>query len=197
VVVLDLKAIEAVDAHVLGAVLMNRRDESPLIVFGAQGHLDPARAFYRGLMEAMAISFLGVYGPLYQPKQYLTPNSDSNFTDLDRNVAFFTSAEGATDKRRAIRNFQGGRKVLSSMKSHDTGDVRADTARLIRQLSAVSEYGIFLDITPPETASRGWRVMRVFLPELVTMCVPGVPYDEHPRLKAHGGVRNAFPHPLP
>jgi thiazole/oxazole-forming peptide maturase SagD family component len=197
VVALDLKAIDGVDAHVIGAVLVNRRDDCPLIVFGAQGHLDPARALYRGLMEAMAISFLGVYGPLYQPKQYLATTSDRTFTDLDRNVAFFTSPESAAEKRRVIENLKGSRKVLSSMKSHDTGDVRADTARLIRQLGAASEYGVYLDITPAETAARGWKVMRVYLPELVTMCVPGVPYDEHPRLKAHGGIRNGYPHPLP
>lgn len=197
VLALDLKVLDGVDAHVFGSVILNKEAERPFIVFGAQGHLDPARAFYRGLMESVAIAFLGIYGPLFLPKEYLASTSGSTFTDLDRNVAFFASPEDADEKRAVIGNLVGGRRVLSGMKSHDSGNVGADTARLIRQLSKVSEYGVYLDVTPPETRGRGWKVMRVFLPELVTMCVPGVPYREHPRIKAHGGVVNEYPHPLP
>lgn len=194
---LDLRVMENVDAHVIGSALINKRDERPLVVFGGQGHLDPARALHRSLMEAMAIAFLGVYGPLYLPKEYLVSTSGSTFTDLDRNVSFFASPEDADKKKSLIRKMADGRKALSGMKSYDTGNVEADTARLVRQLSSVSEYGVYLDITPPESRRWGWKVMRVFFPELVTMCVPGVPYSEHPRVKAFGGIRNEFPHPLP
>jgi len=197
VLALDLRLLKNVDAHVFGSILINKVNERPFIMLGAQGNLDPVRAFYRGLMEAVAISFLGIYGPLYMPKEYLATSSDANFTDLDRNVSFFASPENAAEKRNVIQKLIGGRKVLSGMKSYDTGDAGADTARLIRQLSSVSEYGVYLDITPPETLSRGWKVMRVFFPELVSMCVPGVPYSEHPRIKAHGGISNQYPHPLP
>ena len=83
------------------------------------------------------------------------------------------------------------------MKSYDTGNVRADTTKLLRQLSVVSRYGVYLDVTPPETCHRGWKVMRTLIPELVTMCVPGVPYSQHPRFANYGGIRNEYPHPLP
>jgi thiazole/oxazole-forming peptide maturase SagD family component len=194
---LDLKVLDGVDAHVLGAVLVNKKRDRPFIVFGAQGHLDPVRGFYRALMEAVAIAFLGIYGPLYLPQEYFASTAGATFTDLDRNVAFFASPEDSEEKRAVIRKLIGGRRVLSGMKSHDSGDAGADVARLVRQLSSVSRYGVYLDVTPPETRGRGWTVMRVLLPELVTMCVPGVPYREHPRFKVYGGVRNEFPHPLP
>ncbi|HYY94277.1 MAG TPA: YcaO-like family protein, partial [Pyrinomonadaceae bacterium] len=197
VLTLDLRALEGVDAHVIGSAVINKKGERPFISFGAQGHLDPARASYRSLMEAVAVSFLGIYGPLYLPKEYLASTDGSNFTDLDRNVAFFASPENAAAKLELFRRLAGERKALSGLRSYDTGDVRADTARLVRQLSAVSEYGVYLDVTPPETRGHGWKVMRVFIPELVTMCVPGVPYSLHPRLAAHGGIRNEYPHPLP
>jgi thiazole/oxazole-forming peptide maturase SagD family component len=197
VLTLDLSLIKGLDAHVIGSTVINKKQERPFISFGAQGHLDPARACYRSLMEAVAVSFLGIYGPLYMPKEYLASTEGSGFTDLDRNVAFFASPDDAAVKREVFRKMTGERKALSGMKSYDTGDVRADTARLVRQLSTVSEYGVYLDVTPPETRERGWKVMRVFIPELVTMCVPGVPYSEHPRLVAHGGIRNEYPHPLP
>jgi thiazole/oxazole-forming peptide maturase SagD family component len=194
---LDLRVLDSVDAHVFGSVLINKTHDRPLIVMGAQGHLDPVRAFYRSLMEATAIAFLGAYGPLYLPKEYLAADAGLNFTDLDSNVAYFAAPEDAETKKNVIRKMVNGKKVLSSFKRYETNDVAADTARLVRQLSSVSKYGVYLDITPPETSSQGWRVMRVFLPELVTMCVPGVPYSRHPRIVACGGIHNEYPHPLP
>ena len=77
VLALDLRVLKGVDAHVFGSVVINKRDERPFLMLGAQGHLDPRRGFYRSLMEAVAISFLGIYGPLYLPKWYLTPTSGS------------------------------------------------------------------------------------------------------------------------
>jgi thiazole/oxazole-forming peptide maturase SagD family component len=196
VLALDLSVLPGVDAHVFGSVVVRKRAESPYLMLGAQGHLNPVKAFYRSLMEAVSISFLGIYGPLFLPKEYLSADGQG-FTDLDTNVAFFVSSHDAPRKRAAIERLISGKRVLSGMRNYDSGDVGEDTARLIQQLSAFSKYGVFLDVTPPETVSRGWKVMRVFLPELVTMCVPGVPYTEHPRMKAHGGVRNEYPHPLP
>jgi thiazole/oxazole-forming peptide maturase SagD family component len=196
VIALDLSVLRGVEAHVVASTVVCKRPERPYLMLGAQGHLNPVKAVYRSLMEAISISFLGIYGPLYLPKQYLASGSQG-FTDLDTNVAFFVAPDDAPRKRAAIERLISGRRALSTMKNHDSGDVSSDTARLIQQLSAFSTYGVFLDITPPETASRGWKVMRVFLPELLTMCVPGVPYTEHPRMKRHGGVRNEYPHPLP
>jgi thiazole/oxazole-forming peptide maturase SagD family component len=197
VLALDLSATLPVEAHVIATALVNRKDERPLIVLGAQGHLDPASAFYRSLMEAMAIAFLGIYGPLYLPEQYFASRSGSDFTDLDRNVSFFASPEDGERKRAVLRELVCGTKVLSSLKSYDSGGNADDTAKLVRQLSSVSEYGVYLDVTPPEARPFGWYVMRVFFPELVTMCVPGVPYGAHPRFEAFGGIRNEYPHPLP
>lgn len=197
VLALDLRVLEGVEAHVCGVALMNQREERPFIVMGAQGHFDPVRALYRGMMEAAAIGFLGVYGALYMPKEYVPSASGHNYTDLDSNVALFASPENGAEKRALLEGMANGRTTLSSLKSYATQDVGADTARLLQQLSKYSEYGVYLDVTPPETQHRGWKVMRVFLPELVTMCVPGVPYSQHPRIRRYGGIRNEYPHPLP
>jgi thiazole/oxazole-forming peptide maturase SagD family component len=198
---LDLRSLEGVDAHVTAAVLSNKKDARPLLVMGAQAHLDPVHAVYRAMAEAIAVSFLGIFGPVYLPGQY-SPGSDSDsdgldFTDLDRNVGYFADPTRAAEKRAAIGALVGPRRPLSALDSYSSGDTRDDLARLLGQLSHVSEYGVYLDITPPEALEKGWRVMRTFIPELVTMCVPGVPYSLHPRMAAFGGVRNRYPHPLP
>jgi len=193
----DLGILENVDAHVLGTAIMNKKEERPFIVYGAQGHLDPLKGFYRSFMEAVAISFLGTYGPLYLPEEYFTYPENDTFTDLDKNVAFFAFPNDGQKKRDLLRSMVKGKKLLSSMKTYETGNTKKDVTKLIRQLSGVSEYAVFLDVTPPEARGKGWYVMRVFIPELVTMCIPGVPYSQHPRLKKFGGITNEYPHPLP
>jgi hypothetical protein len=54
-----------------------------------------------------------------------------------------------------------------------------------------------IDITPAELSETRWKVMRVFVPELVSMSLPGVPPRNHPRIRDYGGVTNDRPHPLP
>lgn len=195
VLVLDIQVLEEIQAHVLASFVINKQEARPFITIGAQANLEPVHALYRSLMEALAISVLGIYGPMYLPKQFMTPAS--SFTDLDSNVAFFACAENGEEKRQVIKRLVSGQIPLSAMKSYETGNAQADTTALIQQLSSVSKYGVSLDVTPPETSNHGWKVVRVFLPELVTMCVPGVPYGSHPRLNAYGGIRNRYPHPLP
>ncbi|HLP58331.1 MAG TPA: YcaO-like family protein [Candidatus Deferrimicrobium sp.] len=193
----DLSILKEVDAHVFGTAIMNKKEERPFIVYGAQGHLDPVKGFYRSFMESMAIAFLGIYGPLYSPKEYFNDPGCDTFTDLDKNVSFFAVPSNAQKKRDLIYSMGEGKKLLSSMKSHESGETKQDLIRLISQLSKVSEYAVYLDVTPPETRDKGWYVMRTFIPELVTMCVPGVPYSNHPRFAQFGGITNEFPHPLP
>jgi thiazole/oxazole-forming peptide maturase SagD family component len=197
ILALDLRISEDIGAHAIGAVLINKAHERPLIVFGGQGGLEPKQTLYRALAEAIAVAFLGIYGPLYLPKQYLQSASVEVFTDLDRNVSFFADPSEADAKVAAIRRLADGSRLLSTLPNYQKLGPKDDTARLIQQLSKFSQYAVFLDITPPETHRAGWRVMRVFIPEFITMCLPGIPYSEHPRMKAFGGVRNDYPHPLP
>jgi len=192
-----LSVLDGVSAHVFGTLVVNKKDERPLITYGAQAHLDPLKGLYRSVMEAVAISFLGIYGPLYLPREYLLPLEGERFTDLDTNVAFFAHADNAAAKRGLIRRLVEGQRLLSAIPSYETGSARADLCRLIGQLARHSEYAVYLDLTPPEARDKGWYVMRVFIPELLTMCVPGVPYRLHPRFAKFGGIVNEYPHPLP
>ncbi|HLU46253.1 MAG TPA: hypothetical protein VKZ67_14755, partial [Natronosporangium sp.] len=91
--------------------------------------------------------------------------------------------------------FQGSVK-LSEIPRLGTGDDDV-LPELIRMVAGVSEWACYLDITPPELADTEWKVMRVLIPELLSMCLPGLPAKAHPRMKQYGGVTNELPHPLP
>jgi hypothetical protein len=64
-------------------------------------------------------------------------------------------------------------------------------------VAGVSQWATYLDITPPELADTDWKVVRVLIPELLSMCLPGLPPKAHPRMAQYGGVTNEYPHPLP
>jgi thiazole/oxazole-forming peptide maturase SagD family component len=193
----DLSSIAAVKVQVFGTALLNKKNSRPLIVYGSHADLDPVRALYRSVMEAAAITFLGLYGPLFSPKQYFPSREKLNFTDLDTNVGFFADPNEATEKRAAIQAMVANARPLSTLQSYESGDEVRDLGRLIKEVSKLSQFAVFLDVTPPEVREQGWYVMRVLVPELITMCIPGIPYSQHPRFAAFGGIRNQLPHPLP
>jgi thiazole/oxazole-forming peptide maturase SagD family component len=197
VLVTDLSSFAAAKAHVFGTALLNKHDERPLITYGSQADLDPLRAVYRSCMEAAAITFLGVYGPLFSPKEYFPTNRTEKFADLDTNVGFYSSTDDAVAKRAAIHSLVAGHRPISSFSRIESGSVEGDCAAIISELSKVSDCGVFLDVTPPEVRQHGWYVVRVLVPELITMCLPGIPYSCHPRFASFGPIVNDLPHPLP
>lgn len=182
--------------HVFGVFLINKRYNTPYILFGSQAGLDPAKALYRAIMEASAILYLGTYGYLTMPAKYFIESGP--FIDLDKNVAFYAHPSRAEEKKRLIRELTSENTIpLSQLRDYSTKTVQGDLKYLLKKLGNLSQYAVYLDITPPELLDFDLRVTRVFIPELCNMCLPGFPYTNHPRLKMYGGVRNEFPHPLP
>jgi thiazole/oxazole-forming peptide maturase SagD family component len=184
--------------HVFGVFMMRKKQEVPYILFGSQGHLDPVAGFYRALMESSAITYLGVYGYLFMPAEYIIDVENRPFTDLDSNVAFYAHPTRIQEKKALLDEMTGNESIpLSSLENQSTGDVDTDLGFVIETLSKVSKYAVYRDITPPEIADSGLHVLRVFIPELCNMCMPGFPFTNHPRLNKYGGVQNEYPHPLP
>jgi len=184
--------------HVFGTFMVRKKEEVPYILFGSQGHLDPIAGFYRALMEASAISYLGVYGYLFMPAEYIIDIENRPFTDLDSNVAFYAHPTRVQQKKELLDDMISDNTIsLSSLDNLSSGNTDRDLSYVIRELNKVSKYAVYRDITPPEIADSGIHVLRVFIPELCNMCMPGFPFTNHPRLNKYGGVQNEYPHPLP
>ena len=194
---LDLTVLDGLGVNVIGTQLINKKEERPYIVYGAHAGLDPAKCFYRNFMETLSITFMAVYGPLHSPDEYVSYSGIQNFTDLDTNVAYYAHPHDSKRKKEIIYDMVEGSKKLSDMKDFSSGESNQDLVNLLSGLQEISNYGVYLDVTPPEAKERGWHVMRVFIPELLTMCLPGIPYSNHPRILEYGGVKNSYPHPLP
>jgi len=176
--------------------LIRKDGKLPYIACGVQGDPDPRVALLRGSAEATAILGIGSFSTIFDlPRVHFAQNG-SSFTDLDTNVLYFASPQDGEPKRRAVQS-----RIAGSISMSDIPRLAAsDTESLHRLLAAVaelSEWSVYLDITPPELVDTPWSVVRVLIPELLSMCLPGFPASAHPRIASYGGVTNVAPHPLP
>lgn len=177
----------------IGAFLLRKTEALPLISFGVQGDGNPRAALLRGAMESAAILGLGMYSAIFDTTTVHAAMNSSPYLDLDTNVLFYASPQDAAAKRDIVAQRFSGSVKLGEIPPLD-GDGLPD---LIRMVAGVSEWACYLDITPPELAGTDWKVVRVLIPELLSMCLPGLPPKAHPRMIQYGGVTNDRPHPLP
>lgn len=198
-VVPTYQTMDDVPVHVVGVTLQREEENTPFIVYGGEGGLDPVNTVYRGIMEATAIITLGRYGHMYMPASFMIDAEDGTFTDLDSNVAFYAQPDRPDLKRDIVERIVDRDSTLSmsGLEDYSQGSVEGDLEYMLDVVGDVSDYAAYLDITPPELKRSNFRVVRTLIPELVTLCMPGFPYTDHPRLEKYGGVSNEYPHPLP
>lgn len=70
-------------------------------------------------------------------------------------------------KWEAFEPLISGEILLSELEDHSGKDKKEDLKILLAYTKQVSPNAVFLDITPPEAAEKGWYVTRVLTPELL------------------------------
>ncbi len=180
----------------IGVTLIRRDRKLPYIAFGLQADRDPRSALLRGAAESAAILGIGMYSAIFDLPSVHFAQTSSAYTDLDTNVLFFASPKDAPQKLSVVEGRTEGQLDLASISPYASDDALT-IRRLIAEIAQVSQWATYLDITPPELADTPWKVMRVLIPELLSMCLPGFPPQDHPRMRTYGGVTNVVPHPLP
>ena len=131
------------------------------------------------------------------PHLYLKKVTNNNFNNLDTNVSLWASTENYQEKKEFFYTWCKDKVLLSALESQESGSAEEEISDILSKLRKKSEYGVYLDITPPEVHNKGWKVVRTFFPELVQMCLPSFPYSNHPRMQEFGGIKNGLPHPVP
>ncbi|SCX19466.1 thiazole/oxazole-forming peptide maturase, SagD family component [Lachnospiraceae bacterium YSD2013] len=178
-------------------VILRRKDDKlPQMVLGLQGDMDIRNAVLRGIFESTAIINMNIFDSMYDPGKIAYSNLESPFCDLDTNVLFY-GTPGNDKTIDAVLDKLVGETVKLSEFERKSMTMDEELEHLLNQVRKVSEYAVYLDITPPELAGKDWCVVRTLIPEICGMCFPGFPYKNHPRVKQYGGVQNEYPHPLP
>jgi thiazole/oxazole-forming peptide maturase SagD family component len=194
----DLRVIKDIDLHVFGCSIINKKDDRPLIVYGAQGELNPLKGANRAIMEATAISFLGFYGPLYSPAEYFGKPEGDMFDDLDKNVSFYVHPNDAALNASSSKKLSSGKnRLLSSYPSYCSGDDAKELSALMAGIKRISEHAVYLDITTAGGHFPGLVRYEGLHSRALHHVHAGIPYSQHPRFKEFGGISNGYPHPLP
>lgn len=184
--------------HVFNTMLKSKNGERPTVLYGLGAGLEPKQAAYRTYTEALAIYNMGRNTPVALPSAIVGSDNDMGelFADLDSNVAFWSSNTNAAEKLKIMDDRLDGNVKLSALQDYSTNTDK-EIATLLEKIQKVSKYAVAYEITPVELIGSGWNVMRVFIPEMVQLCLPSFPYSQHPRMLQYGGVTNKAPHALP
>lgn len=197
ITVLDMSIESDMPLYTFGVILKDKFNEGPYITFGVQGGLDPRHTLLRGIMEAASITYGYYYNVIYSPELLDNVESDKpRFFDLDSNVLYYSHPHKCEEKSRIFSQLIGDEVKLSELKNKSI-NIDEDIKNLLNYISNISEYAVFANFTPTELDGTDWCVMRVLIPEMLEMCLPAFPFNNHPRMKKYGGVKNNAVHPMP
>jgi thiazole/oxazole-forming peptide maturase SagD family component len=187
-----------VNVHTISTFLINKSGQLPAISVGSQSSLDPIHCAYRSILEAGAVSLLGTIGYIYQPDLFTSYKDYSNISNLDSNVAFYSSPDNYQLGIHLIDKLTDSKLLrLNTLENYKDKNKEKNLMYLIKELMNISKYATAFNVTTPDIETLGFRVVKVFVPEMMFMSLPSYPYTNHPRMKKYGGVKNKYPHPLP
>lgn len=186
------------DLPVIGTFIYRKDEKVPFMLFGIQADYDIKNAAVRSLMEGAAISYSSFFSLVFDTDAARAAmGSNVNFLDLDGNVMYYGLPHDREIKMKAMNDLCEGTIKLSQIETIEDLSVDGQLKSMMKYMKEKSEYGVFLDITPPELKEKGWHTARVLIPEILEMCLPELPFANHPRMKEYGGVTNDNPHPMP
>ncbi|MDQ1122638.1 YcaO-like family protein [Microbacterium trichothecenolyticum] len=161
---------------------------------GADSRLESA--MYKAWLEAVGVRSLAEWSLV---NTYLEEGELQHDTgamlDLDSNVVYAAQAEGAS----AVRNrFANAERVLGADLPPDSVlDVASEVRRVVRTFRATNKELFIRSLSTPDVAAFGFRAIRVWSPDTLSLCLPSAPPQRHPRFGDYGGFTELAPHPYP
>jgi thiazole/oxazole-forming peptide maturase SagD family component len=208
---------EGIPVYVV-ACAVRRPGRFPAVGIGHGVATDLERAMYRALYEAIPISLVALlqalralYGDPSPDGDVPTPRAADvrtlfgnldmgRVTDLEAGVVYYALPEHA---RRLFPSRFDPDTVVDARDVHRevppqwrelSGDALG--ARMVEWLAEHFRlYG--MDLTTPDIAQLGLKVVRIYSPDLMALPIPSFPEAAHPRWAAYGRFASAQPHPYP
>ncbi len=164
------------EVPVVGVTCVERTGRSCFFLLGAASALDTFAAARKALVEAGQgrpfIKFLANLGE--------APRAGAVFNDFDLNIRFFAEPSNASYAEWFLRNTTLSKRDCSVVRG--TRDPAELLSVLLDRCSSMGITPIAFDVTTPEMGDYGLFACKVFVPELVPLCVPSAPFFGHPRL---------------
>lgn len=199
------------------ACVCRRPEGFPAITTGLGVATDLEQAMYSALYETIPIIYGTMLAALTQLYEYTAPGEHqvsrsanslyeayqqvdlTGVIDLDTTMGYYglpknvgTIIPSRFDPRQVIT----GPEIRRHVPQLRTSGGQTVTGHLLSL--AVERYRLFaLDLSAQDTLSLGFRVVRLFSPDLLPLYAPSFPEADHPRFEAYGGFHSAAPHPYP
>jgi len=170
----------------------------PKVVIGLGADLSLEQAMYKAFLETVAsvgLARMVVFKGKYEIDKHNSSIEPESLYDLDRNVEYY----GFGNKfERIEERFLN----MPKMKATDLpADVEVTSLEqvniLVSSFKRSNKQLYFLDLTGIEERTLGFKVVRVWSPQILGLCLPSTPQTLHPRFADFGGIKHADPHPYP
>ncbi len=172
-------------------------NEIPRLAVGLGCDLVLTRAMHKAFLEGAAVAQLAKVILFRQATSGQEPGIGDTqaMYDLDTNVAHYAVHADAM----AIREkFGQCRRIAALDLPADRGGGAANDVRTLTEaFAAVRKRLALFDLTTSDVQALGFRVVRLWSPDLLSLPLPSAPPLEHPRFAAYGGAGHEAPHPYP
>jgi thiazole/oxazole-forming peptide maturase SagD family component len=196
---------------------IRRPNGYPAMALGLGISFDLDSALYSAFVEAVPVNFIALVNGLDQ--LYETRETDAtpvrrakdirtayrsakrhDGTDFDSNVGYYALPENAL--RIFSMKFNPNQLINGNELRQKTQAIPPETsfdeANRILLSQILRKHRIFaIDLTSLDCKELGYRVVRLFSPDLMPLCAPIYPQAAHPRFEAYGGYDKTIPHPYP
>jgi len=185
-------------ALTVACVIRSSSKKSPASVVGLGCDTSLAPAMYKALLEAVAVVQLSKLIQLDRAigERSEDPEIDARrIYDLEDNVALY-----ADPRQHEVidTKFQRDTQISASTLPPDSKlSTAAEISDLISSFEATGKLLFALDLSTRDVRQLGFTTMRFWSPDVLSLCLPSAPPEEHPRFAAYGGFAHDVPHPYP
>jgi thiazole/oxazole-forming peptide maturase SagD family component len=172
-------------------------DEPPYVAVGLGCDLELPRAIYKAFLEGVAVAQLAKVVLFRRALERRTGEAEeldpARIYDLDGNVAHYAESDPDTVRARFDQPAVSPEELPEDVRLDAEGQVR----HLLEGFRAAGARLAGMDLTTPDVRALGFRIVRVWSPELLTLSLPSAPPALHPRFRAYGGFAREIAHPYP
>lgn len=170
----------------------------PKVVIGLGADVLLEDAMYKALLETVAsvgLARMVLFKGTYEMDQHASPINPNALYDLDRNVEYYGA--GNNSERIAERFLRMPQVKASSLPKDMICNQSTQLSALINSYRDTDKKLYYVDLTGIEEKRLGFKVVRVWSPDTLSLCLPSAPQVIHPRYTDFGGIKHADPHPYP
>jgi thiazole/oxazole-forming peptide maturase SagD family component len=170
----------------------------PKVVIGLGADTSLENAMYKAFLETVAsvgLARMLVFKGKYKIDAHNTPIVADALYDLDRNVEYYGAGHNISRIEERFLNMPSIK--ASSLPEDIIGTHAVQLNKLVKSFSASHKKLYYLDLSGIEEKALGFKVVRMWSPDTLSLCLPSAPQIIHPRFIDYGDIKHEDPHPYP